>query len=457
MTTSLLRIELRRSTVLLLLPVLAALAVLSPAWRHLSALALWPARSIDAQTALQGVGPLFAGIAAWIAGRERRHGMEDLLATTPRSPWARLLAAWVATTLWGVALYLVIVAVILGVTARQATWGAPVPWPLLVGLLEMPTLAALGCALGYSVPSRFTAPLVGVGVFVAQGLGPTLANHGSTLGLLAPGYPSISVSVWYASSPDLGLVQLFFLFGLMAVGLGSLGLRGRERARAFLGVARGSAAALAVAGLALTGTSVALVLSSHVADGSVWVPIFGGPATASPISYSPVCHPAPLPVCVHPAYRPQLAETASLLNRIAAPVLGLPGAPTRAVPRPATVGIISDGTHRVLAFTPIDFHDPTNPPQFARSWAGQVAMSLVTDRLRLSGRPWTTDKAQNAVALYLLHRAGASFDPTQFDQGPDVSAAERRFAALPAGVQRAWLRAHYALLRQGRVRLEELP
>ena len=40
MTTALLRIELRRNTVLLLLPVLAALAALSPAWRHLSALAL---------------------------------------------------------------------------------------------------------------------------------------------------------------------------------------------------------------------------------------------------------------------------------------------------------------------------------------------------------------------------------------------------------------------------------
>ena len=99
MNAPLLRIELRRNTTLFLLPVLAALAVLSPAWRHLSALALWPGRSIDAQTALQGVGPLFAGIAAWVASRERRHRMEDLLATTPRSPWTRLQAAWAATTL----------------------------------------------------------------------------------------------------------------------------------------------------------------------------------------------------------------------------------------------------------------------------------------------------------------------------------------------------------------------
>ncbi len=201
MSAALLRIELRRNTVLLLLPVLAALAVLSPAWRHLSALALWPGRSIDAQTALQGVAPLFAGAAAWVSGRERRRAMDDLLATTPRSAWARLLTMWAATTLWGVLLYLVIVAVILGVTARQATWGAPVPWPLLVGLLELPAFAALGCTLGHALPSRFTPPLVGVVAFVAQGLGVTLVDRGSTLGLLTPGYPSISFSVWSASSP----------------------------------------------------------------------------------------------------------------------------------------------------------------------------------------------------------------------------------------------------------------
>ena len=65
MNANLLRIELRRNTVLLLLPVLAALVWFSPTGRHLGTLALWPGRSIDVQSALQGVGPLFAGAAGW--------------------------------------------------------------------------------------------------------------------------------------------------------------------------------------------------------------------------------------------------------------------------------------------------------------------------------------------------------------------------------------------------------
>lgn len=457
MNSSLLRIELRRNTVLLLLPLLAVLVGLSPAWRHLSALALWPYRSFDLQTALQGAAPVFAGTAAWMAGRERRRGMSDLLATTPCSPWTRLLATWTATALWGLLFYLAVGAVVLGVTAVQATWGAPVPWPVLVGMLAMLACATLGFALGHHLPGRFTPPLVAVGVFVSFFLGFTLLDMGNKIGYLTPIYPSVAPtdSVWYADRADLGVVQALFLLGLTLICLGSLGAVGR--ARALRGVARGSAGVLCVAGLGLAGASVALVLSSRAADGMVRIPVFGGPAAATPLSYIPVCHAASLPVCVHPAYRPQLTETAALLNRIAVPVLGLPGAPTRAVQRPMTFSVVSNGAHHVLAFVPIDFHDPTNPPQFAQSWTGQVAVSLVADHLRVTGRLWTADKAQNVVALYLLRRAVVPFDRTEFDQGQDVSAAEHRFAALPAGARRTWLRTHYALLRQGRVRLEDLP
>ena len=77
------------------------------------------------------------------------------------------------------------------------------------------------------------------------------------------------------------------------------------------------------------------------------LPLFGAPAAGAPIPYTPACHSGPLPVCVHPAYRAQLGETAALLNRIAAPVHGAPGAPTRAVQRPGTVGVVSGGTHWV--------------------------------------------------------------------------------------------------------------
>ena len=108
-----------------------------------------------------------------------------------------------------------------------------------------------------------------------------------------------------------------------------------------------------------------------------------------------MCHAAPLSVCVHPAYRAQLGETATLINRIAAPVLGAPGAPTRAVQRPSLPGVVHVGARSVLAFAPIDFHDPTNPPGIVASWVGQVALSLVADNTSPTTQFWTTDRAQN--------------------------------------------------------------
>ena len=145
-----------------------------------------------------------------------------------------------------------------------------------------------------------------------------------------------------------------------------------------------------------------------------------------PIPYTPVCSTNPLPVCVHPAYRAQLGETATLINRIAAPVVGLPGAPTRPEQRPALPGVVHVGARSVLAFAPIDVHDPTNPPQLVASWVGQLAVSLVADTTSLPTQFWTTDKAQNAAALYLLQQAGVQYNLRQFDESPDVLAAERR-------------------------------
>ncbi len=457
MNTAMLRIELRRNTVLLLLPAMAVLFWFSPTQRHLSALALWPDRSIDMQTALQGVGPLFAGAAAWMAGRERRRRMADLLTTTPRSTWARLLTTWAATALWGLLFYALVGVVVLGDAALRATWGAPVPWPVLVGLLAMTAFSTLGFALGYHIPSRFTAPFVAVGVFVSFFAGFTLLDFGDKAGYLAAIYPSVTSadSLWYADRPDLGLVQALFLLGLIGASLGSLGFSGRGRM--LVPDTLRAAVSLTAAGLALVVASVALVMGSTVDQGMVRVPLFGGSAANVPVAYTPVCAPGPLSVCVHPAYRAQLDETAALVNRLAAPVLGLPGAPVRAAQGPSTTGVVTRGTQRVLAFTPIDFHDPTNPPRLTASWTGQLAVSLVANTFSAGSQFWTTNKAQTVVALYVLQQAGARYNPREFEQGSAVTAAERRFSALDPRTRRRWLLSHYMLLRAGRVRLEDLP
>ncbi|MEK8110456.1 hypothetical protein NKG94_51320 [Micromonospora sp. M12] len=52
-------------------------------------------------------------------------------------------------------------------TAWQGAWGGPLWWPAVVGVVSMPAFAALGFAAGVLRPSRFTAPLVAIGVFLA--------------------------------------------------------------------------------------------------------------------------------------------------------------------------------------------------------------------------------------------------------------------------------------------------
>jgi len=265
-------------------------------------------------------------------------------------------------------------------------------------------------------------------------------------------YPSVTSadSLWYADRPDLGLVQALFLLGLIGASLGSLGFSGRGRM--LVPDTLRAAVSLTAAGLALVVASVALVMGSTVDQGMVRVPLFGGSAANVPVAYTPVCAPGPLSVCVHPAYRAQLDETAALVNRLAAPVLGLPGAPVRAAQGPSTTGVVTRGTQRVLAFTPIDFHDPTNPPRLTASWTGQLAVSLVANTFSAGSQFWTTNKAQT-----VLQQAGARYNPREFEQGSAVTAAERRFSALDPRTRRRWLLSHYMLLRAGRVRLEDLP
>jgi len=458
MSTTLLRIELRRNAVLLLLPVMALLVWFSPVRVHLGTLALWPERSIDLQSALQGAAPLFTGVAAWMGGRERRHEIDDLLATIPRSAWSRLLTTLTATTLWGLLFYLVVAGLVLAVTAAQATWGGPVPWPLLTSLLTLPALAAVGFALGHLLPGRFTPALAAVSVFVVFFGGVEAVKSGANVGFLIPIYPSVPGSVWYADGPDRSLIQVLFLVGLIIAALGSLGLTGHKfrPPRTILWFAP----ILIASGAALTVTSVILVL--QLTTKGVEVPLFGDVATGAAIPYTPVCNTGPVPVCVHPAYQSQLPETAVLINRLAAPVVGLPDAPDRAEQRPSAPGIVRRGRNIILDFAPLVFHDPTTPPQIRSWWDGQIAMNLAADHAPVgyplsTARSSSTVKAQSVVALYLLRQAHVPFDSTQFASGRDVIAAEERFVALSIGARRRWLRSHYLPLRQGRVPLRNLP
>ena len=453
------RIEARRNVVVLLLPILAAIAWLQARNGLQTPVVVWPQVTVQARDWVVYLGPFVAAAAVWMGARERRHGMEDLLATTPHPAWRRRGATWAATTLWGLLAYVAVAAGILAYGAARATWGTPLAWPfcwpLLIGLLALPAHAALGFALGRYAPSRFTPPLVAIALLLVQGYVGGAIGEGARVPAWLPYWaaylsPAVYVdqSVWFGVTPNLCGPQALYLLGLTALALGGLaGGDGRCLPRWGAPLA---GAALLVAGVILISRTAPTVKAGN--------PVMKSAVEARGVQlipYAPLCGGAPVVVCVHPAYSARLHDAAALVNRVVAPVYGLPGVPTRAVQRSSG----HDAPADALVFYPITgaMGDEGAAAVVAVQLAwGRVARYDVTIDGQSSVHI-TGDGARTMLWLWLMRQAGYNVPPPAQGFGNEVVATEQRFAALPTATQRAWLRAHYAALREGRVPLWSIP
>jgi hypothetical protein len=481
-TGRLLRIELRRSAMLWLLPLAAALYYYQAYRRALALPPVWGFRAMTLQNdALLDFAMPVAGGAAWVGARESRRHLADLLAGTARSRWARQLAAWTAVTCWALAGYLACTGVVYAITARQATWGGPLWWPVAVDAAGVALVSAAAFAAGALLPSRFTAPLAAVAAFFALGLSIEAVHDGSTAWLIAPGVagsalgPNLGVATFYGFLPDLSIVQVMFLVGLTAAVLGGMGLVPGAAGRR----ARAAAAALALAGLAAAGTAAGLAGTARFdRHGMTVIPALHDAASGAPVPYTPVCAAGPVPVCLHPAYAGYLPAVAAALRGVLSEVAGLPGAPSRVAPAAPTYSLSASGeissssgvSGRGTALLIL----PEPPPgvavngltvtaaEFAAQAEADVAPDIV-GRVIGQGSP-----AQAAVTAALLRDGAAGLATPEFSlggQGPRapgrapgrVTPASRRFAALPPAARHAWLASHLAALRAGRVPLAQLP
>jgi hypothetical protein len=185
---------------------------------------------------------------------------------------------------------------------------------------------------------------------------------------------------------------------------------------------------------------------------------------------TPVCSHDPVSVCVHPAFKAQLPRLTRTINLIAAPIAGLPGAPNRflddnivAVVNGPILGYPSSTAQEAQLRSDGIYVYGTPPQRTAilgpTDSPSQIAVAL-TFSYAVKAPPTA---AQEAIALWLVRRAGFRPDlatPNDvFDQSsyPSADAAARRFGALPAAAQSAWLRAHYTALRNGAVSLSDVP
>jgi hypothetical protein len=511
----LLRLELRRSIMPWLLPLLAVLfwfATYRPAMANPP---FWNIRSgmIQSRTMLV-FAPLLAGAAAWAGSRERRRGMADLVGMTALPRWAGQLAAWAATTCWAEAIYLAGVAAVYVVTAHQHAWGGPLWWPVAVGAAFVAASCALGFAAGTLLPSRFTPPLAAFVMFLALAGGAFAIQDNVTYAQIWPlnvqgPFPLDSYGIFYPYVPDLAIAQVMFLAGLGAAALGGLGLPAAAGGRWL----RRAAAVVTAAGLAAAGTGVALAGTARLEAHGMVIPALHDAASDRPTPYTPVCSHGAVPVCLQPAYRMFLPDVTAALGPVLGQLAGLPGAPVR-LTQVAVTTVKPDPSNGVALGGPVISGRPpvlylplagmalpgegnTTAAEFTDGLRGLDGRWIISVVLGLSGRdselggaggnvmPLASPRnaAQvavveglaNAVGLTQSSAPGAGITPgSQMPAGGagtsanppgggapsitlQVRAAAQRFAALPAAARHAWLMTHLIALRAGRISLSEIP
>jgi hypothetical protein len=468
----LLYLELRHSAMPLMLPVAIGLFWITTYRKAMAMPPLWYLRATAMQSgALVAFVCPVAGAAAWMGSREARRHTIDLVAITARPQWSRQLASWAGVTCWALVGYLGCVAVLYGVTARQATWGGPLWWPVAVGAAGVAALAALGFAAGTVVPSRFTPPAAAVAAFFVLALSTELIRGSHSYWQVSPLVtgpwnvgPDPGAGVFYRYLPDLSIAQVMLLTGLTAAALGTVVLSGGSIG----GWLRRPAAAVTAAGLLAAGTAVALAGTGTLdVHGMIAIPALHDAAASRPLRYTPACSRTAIPVCVHPAYRGYLTTTAAALGPVLSEIAGLPGAPARVSQVAATyqqgagndirIGLTSplaSGAHGVIRLL-LPFQLP-GPPMTAADLAGALRADAGVNLIAgVTGDGRHATAAQRAVAAAL--RMAVGLPQSVPDTSAPVAAAARRFAALPAAARHAWLVHHLAAVRAGRITLTELP
>jgi len=495
-------LEFKRNAVPYVLPLLAAVLYFDTLRTADGFPPVWTLRaSVIPNHMLIEFSAFAGGLAAWAGSREGRRKTLDLVATTPRAAWARLGATLAGTLCWLLLAFLAGVAVLYVQTALQATWGGPPLWPVLVGAAGVTVVAVIGFTCGVFFPGRFTAPLVAIGVLVPfqvgfrEAVNVNVTGSSGTSALLSPISvpPPVETGVYYHVQPDVPIVQVMFMVGIAVALFGVLSLAPGLRQLASAGgrPLRAAAVILVACGVAASWTAFALAGTARPdAVGDWQIPALHSAASDQPVPVTPDCTSgSAFQVCVHPAFSFYLDDVAAALDPVAAEIADLPGAPAGA----REVASMSSGQSAwsgISGNPPVfDFtaeHVGTTYGMFngiratmyidagiipdAAAWRegfrqGLLDSFLIGPSQHAGSVP--LDAPQQAVEDALLTAAGSQpQDPTSqmsVNGKPSpgtsaaVSAAARRFAALPASARHAWLAAHLAALRAGTITLAQLP
>jgi hypothetical protein len=226
MSGRVLRIELRRSSAWasgLLVAALGVAGLLSLASAREGDLwdPQWTTLAAFERIMLVVLWPLTLGAGAWQSRRDRRSRSEELLGTTARPVWRRVLPTALAMAWCVLAGYVLIflagaIKVAAGTDYFSWNW-LPVA---LVGAVSLIAAGWLGMGIGRAVPSVYTPPVVVVLGFLVLLL-PLQLSKGSAPGsaaLLSPGFTA-KLGEFEMVAPSVDLGQLCWFGGLALGGL----------------------------------------------------------------------------------------------------------------------------------------------------------------------------------------------------------------------------------------------
>ena len=470
-----LRLELKRSAVPYVLPLLAVVFYFDTIRTAAGFPPVWTLRaSVIGDHMVFGFSAFAGGLAAWTGSREGRKKTLDLVATTPRAVWARHSIALAGTLCWLLLAFGAGVAVLYIQTALQATWGGPPLWPVLVGAAAVTAVTLIGFTAGVLFPGRFTAPLVAIGVLVLsmlgfrQALGVKPGSGTGTYALLSPANspPVVDAGIYYHAAPDLSITRVMFMGGIAVALFGGLGLASDLRRPAPADWLPRAVAILFVAcGVAASSTAFALAGTAKPDAVGGWeIPALHSAASDKPVPYVPDCTAsAAFQVCVHPAFAFHLHDVAALLDPVATEIAGLPGAPVRAEEvastsngREVQSGI--SGNPPVFEFTAdhvgsfFGLFLGYDPVGWHVGFQSGLLDAFLTEP-QAQSRP--LDAAQQAVENALLASIGSpSMDPSS---SGEIAAAAQRFGKLDASARHAWLATHLTALRAGTITSRQIP
>jgi hypothetical protein len=449
-----LKTSLVRNPALLLVPVLLIIAVFQGRNDQVEGLFLWTIASFSIGQAAAVIGPIGAGLAVYLAGRNASGATGIVLHSMPdRGSRVHVLSV-VATLIWVVGAWCLYILYQFVVGSIYSDWGSLEAMPVLSGFSILPMAVTAGYTLGVYFPGRYTPIFVGTGMFLSFILVYLVGNDSPQLDWLgvyesAPGAGSES-SIKYLSpmqifsgsvsnpvSTSWATVGPRFIGWMLGIAVTAIGMLGWRLGLRIVGV---SIATLGIAASAIAAGAL-LSLPASVAE-----------LPREDVAYEELCDGDIVQVCVHPAYRQNLRPTLKIAEAVLGPIQGLSGVPTNI----SQFGT-SSGGERVYQI------------YFDNSTIDQVAMNYLGVLYDLSGGELSP--GQSVIGYALFTRAvddpdgywlGLWLPSAEFwdgDQAPHLQLQDsvNQWDALSQAQQREWLEANWTSLINGEIGWAELP